>query len=72
MTDLLDFHTAQQIIKSNNPFPLDAPDRMWMVKDGTMAIFAIATTNGSPQGTRRYLYSTASICNKVGVLKRLL
>ncbi len=41
---------------SNTPFPLDAPDTAWGVKYGTMAVFAIATLNGVPQGARRYLF----------------
>lgn len=59
MTYLLDFHTSKQVIKSNNPFPLNAPDTVWMVKGGAMAVFAIATTNGIPQGSRRYLFDVA-------------
>ncbi|OCQ90736.1 NHLP bacteriocin export ABC transporter permease/ATPase subunit [Oscillatoriales cyanobacterium USR001] len=53
------FHTSKQVIKSNSPFPLDAPDTVWMVKDGAIGIFAIATSNGSLQGTRRYLFDLA-------------
>jgi NHLM bacteriocin system ABC transporter ATP-binding protein len=56
MTYLLDFDTSKQVIKSNSPFQLNAPDRLWMVKGGAMAVFAIATINGSQQGSRRYLF----------------
>lgn len=59
MTYLLDSYTSKQVIKSNNPLPLDAPNTVWIVKDGAMAVFAIATTNGSPQGARRYLFDIA-------------
>ncbi|WP_026098457.1 NHLP bacteriocin export ABC transporter permease/ATPase subunit [Kamptonema formosum] len=40
----------------NTPFPLDAPDTVWVVKSGTMAVFAIPTISGAPQGARRYLF----------------
>ncbi|BAY26475.1 ABC transporter-related protein [Calothrix sp. NIES-2100] len=56
MTDLLNFYTDLQVIKSNSPFPLNTSDTVWMLKGGAMAVFAIATTNGSPQGARRYLF----------------
>lgn len=56
MTDLLNFYTDIQVIKSNSPFPLNTHDTAWMLKGGAMAVFAIATTNGSPQGARRYLF----------------
>lgn len=56
MTDLLNFYTDLQVIKSNSPFPLNTRDTVWMLKGGAMAVFAIATTNGSPQGARRYLF----------------
>ncbi len=56
MTDLLNFYTDIQVIKSNSPFPLNTRDTVWMLKGGAMAVFAIATTNGSPQGARRYLF----------------
>lgn len=59
MTYLIDFHTSKQVIKSNSFLPLDAPNTVWMVKDGAMAVFAIASTNGSPQGARRYLFDIA-------------
>jgi len=59
MTYLIDFHASKQVIKSNSLFHLDAPDMVWMVKDGAMAVFAIASTNGSPQGARRYLFDVA-------------
>jgi hypothetical protein len=56
MTHLLDFNTDLQVIKSNSPFQLDTQDTAWIVKEGAMAVFAIATTNGNPQGSRRYLF----------------
>ncbi len=59
MTYLIDFHTSKQVIKSNSFLPLDAPNTVWMVKGGAMAVFAIASTNGSPQGARRYLFDIA-------------
>jgi NHLM bacteriocin system ABC transporter ATP-binding protein len=43
----------------NTPFPLDAPDTVWVVKSGTMAVFAIPTISGVPQGARRYLFDAS-------------
>ncbi|MCU0518168.1 MAG: hypothetical protein MUC60_15155 [Oscillatoria sp. Prado101] len=43
----------------NTPFPLDAPDTVWVVKSGTMAVFAIPTISGAPQGARRYLFDAS-------------
>jgi NHLM bacteriocin system ABC transporter ATP-binding protein len=56
MTHLLNFNTDIQVIKSNSPFSIDTPDTVWMLKAGAMAVFAIAITNGNPQGARRYLF----------------
>ena len=56
MTHLLNFNTGIQVIKSNSPFSIDTPNTVWMLKAGAMAVFAIAITNGNPQGARRYLF----------------
>ena len=56
MANPLNFDSSEFPINSNIPFPLDASDTVWRVKAGAIAVFAIATTNGIPQGARRYLF----------------
>lgn len=68
---MTNFHSSSQAIESNSPFPLDTPDTVWMVKEGAMAVFAIATTNGSPQGARRYLFDVAPPDMLFGMATRL-
>jgi NHLM bacteriocin system ABC transporter ATP-binding protein len=42
-------------IQGNNPLVL-AYSTMWLVKSGTMAVFAVMTVDGVSQGARRYLF----------------
>lgn len=43
--------------KGNEPLLLDNPERIWLVKSGAWALFAINVENGTPKGRRRYLFS---------------
>jgi NHLM bacteriocin system ABC transporter ATP-binding protein len=56
MTNLLNTEPREQIIQGNTPIPLDSPDTIWVVKSGSIAIFAVTTVDGVPQGARRYLF----------------
>ncbi len=43
--------------KSNDPLLLNNPDTIWLVKSGSLALFAINVQNGIPKGKRRYLFT---------------
>lgn len=43
--------------KGNEPLLLDDCQRVWLVKSGAWALFAINVQNGTPKGRRRYLFS---------------
>ncbi|BAZ38790.1 ABC transporter-related protein [Calothrix sp. NIES-4101] len=43
--------------KSNDPLLLDDANHIWLVKSGSLALFAINVQNGVPKGRRRYLFS---------------
>ncbi|MBD2199408.1 MULTISPECIES: NHLP bacteriocin export ABC transporter permease/ATPase subunit [Calothrix] len=45
------------IFKNNDPLLLDNPETIWLVKSGSLAIFAINFQHGIPKGRRRYLFS---------------
>ena len=43
--------------KSNDPLLLNNPETIWLVKSGSLALFAINVQNGIPKGKRRYLFT---------------
>ncbi|MBD2608970.1 NHLP bacteriocin export ABC transporter permease/ATPase subunit [Scytonema hofmannii FACHB-248] len=43
--------------KSNEPLLLDNPETIWLIKSGSLALFAINVQHGVPKGKRRYLFS---------------
>jgi NHLM bacteriocin system ABC transporter ATP-binding protein len=43
--------------KNNDPLLLDNPEIIWLVKSGSLALFAINVQHGIPKGRRRYLFS---------------
>jgi NHLM bacteriocin system ABC transporter ATP-binding protein len=45
------------LFKNNDPLLLDNPETIWLVKSGSLAIFAINVQHGIPKGRRRYLFS---------------
>ncbi|WP_445634099.1 NHLP bacteriocin export ABC transporter permease/ATPase subunit [Nostoc sp. DSM 114161] len=46
--------------KGNQPLLLDDPQTVWIVRSGSMSLFAIAVNNGNPEGKRRYLFNVKS------------
>ncbi|MEH2137632.1 NHLP bacteriocin export ABC transporter permease/ATPase subunit [Nostoc sp.] len=46
--------------KGNEPLLLNDPQTVWVVRSGSMSLFAIAVNNGSPEGKRRYLFNVKS------------
>jgi NHLM bacteriocin system ABC transporter ATP-binding protein len=47
-------------LKDNEPIALDDPNTVWIVKSGSLALFAVPLKNGIPEGTRRYLFTARS------------
>ncbi|MGV0027725.1 NHLP bacteriocin export ABC transporter permease/ATPase subunit [Phormidesmis priestleyi] len=47
-------------LKGNESLILDDPQTMWVVKSGSLALFAIPLKEGIAEGTRRYLFTTRS------------
>lgn len=47
----------QYTVKGNEPILLNDPQTVWLVKSGSMAIFAVAVKNGIAEGSRRYLFT---------------
>lgn len=45
------------LFKNNDPLFLDNPETIWLVKSGSLALFAINVQHGIPKGRRRYLFS---------------
>ncbi|MGJ5673968.1 MAG: NHLP bacteriocin export ABC transporter permease/ATPase subunit [Nostochopsis sp.] len=45
----------EYILKGNQPILLNDPETVWLIKSGSMALFAIAVKDGVPEGSRRYL-----------------
>ncbi|MDZ7961803.1 MAG: NHLP bacteriocin export ABC transporter permease/ATPase subunit [Aulosira sp. DedQUE10] len=43
--------------KSNDPLLLNTPEKVWLVKSGSLALFSINVQHGIPKGRRRYLFS---------------
>jgi NHLM bacteriocin system ABC transporter ATP-binding protein len=47
-------------LKGNESFLLNDPQTVWLVKSGSISLFAIALKNGKPEGKRQYLFSVKS------------
>jgi len=47
-------------IPGNNPLLLSDPGVVWIVRSGSMALFAVAVERGEPAGTRRHLFTVSS------------
>ncbi|AFY34443.1 NHLP bacteriocin export ABC transporter permease/ATPase subunit [Calothrix sp. PCC 7507] len=47
----------QYTVKGNEPILLNDPQTVWLVKSGSMALFAVTVKNGIPEGSRRYLFT---------------
>lgn len=46
--------------KANEPLVLNDPQVVWLVQSGVLALFAVETKNGLPEGGRHYLFSVQS------------
>ncbi|MBP5977241.1 NHLP family bacteriocin export ABC transporter peptidase/permease/ATPase subunit, partial [Brasilonema sp. CT11] len=44
----------------NESLQLNEPETIWLVKSGSLALFAIANNNSIPKDTRRYLFSSTA------------
>jgi NHLM bacteriocin system ABC transporter ATP-binding protein len=44
--------------KGNESIALDDPETIWIVKSGSLALFALPLKDGIAEGTRRYLFTT--------------
>ncbi|GAA6618801.1 NHLP bacteriocin export ABC transporter permease/ATPase subunit [Scytonema sp. NUACC26] len=47
-------------LKGNVSLLLNDPQTVWLVKSGSMSLFAITLNDGKPQGKRQYLFSVKS------------
>ena len=47
-------------LKGNESLILDDPETIWVVKSGSLALFAMPVKEGVAEGTRRYLFTTRS------------
>ncbi|UBF27144.1 NHLP bacteriocin export ABC transporter permease/ATPase subunit [Kovacikia minuta CCNUW1] len=45
-------------LSSNGSIVLNDPHTVWIVKSGALALFAVPLQDGTPEGTRRYLFTT--------------
>jgi hypothetical protein len=43
-------------VRGNLPLLLNQPSLIWTVQSGAIALFAVKTINGTPEGERRYLF----------------
>ena len=56
MLELNRYKITQQV-KGNQPFLLNDPQKVWLVKSGTLALFATKVIDEELRGNRRYLFS---------------
>ncbi|NEO48978.1 MAG: ATP-binding cassette domain-containing protein, partial [Moorea sp. SIO4A3] len=47
----------QLVVKGNRPLVLDDLQKLWLIKSGSIAIFAVERNDGVLEGRRRYLFS---------------
>ncbi|REJ68239.1 MAG: NHLP bacteriocin export ABC transporter permease/ATPase subunit [Planctomycetota bacterium] len=64
MASTSDYPTKLHDVRGNITLLLSDPDVAWKVHAGSVAVFAVRTTNGVPTGARRYLFS----CNEGDLL----
>ncbi|HEY9647244.1 MAG TPA: hypothetical protein V6C88_12780, partial [Chroococcidiopsis sp.] len=51
---------APQSMRSNALLSLDDPHSNWLVRSGSLALFAVQLRQGKAEGERRYLFSVAA------------
>ena len=44
-------------VEGNRPLILDNPEKVWVVQDGRIEIFAVSLSNGEPLGHRNHIYT---------------
>ncbi|OYD90194.1 NHLP bacteriocin export ABC transporter permease/ATPase subunit [Nostoc sp. 'Peltigera membranacea cyanobiont' 213] len=54
--------------KGNEPIILNDPKTIWIVKSGSLAVFAIPMKEGIAEGSRRYLFTTRSRQAMFGII----
>ncbi|NJM71731.1 MAG: NHLP bacteriocin export ABC transporter permease/ATPase subunit [Scytonema sp. RU_4_4] len=59
-TKLRILQEQQYLFKGNEPILLDDPQTVWIVKSGSLALFAINVKHAIVQGSRRYLFSVGA------------
>ncbi len=47
----------QYFVKGNEPILLNDPQTVWVVKSGSLGLFAVKVKDGIPEGVRRYLFT---------------
>ncbi|MBR8838069.1 MAG: NHLP bacteriocin export ABC transporter permease/ATPase subunit [Stigonema ocellatum SAG 48.90 = DSM 106950] len=57
-TDISELPGKLYQVKGNKPILLDNPQTIWVVKSGSVALFAVTVRNGIVEGTRRYLFNS--------------
>ncbi len=60
MLKLLDDQALQSQrfkLKGNQPLLLDDPEAVWLIRTGSLAVFAVALKDGVPDGARQHLFS---------------
>ncbi len=57
-TDISELPGKLYQVKGNEPILLDNPQTIWVVKSGSVALFAVTVRNGIVEGTRRYLFKS--------------
>ncbi|MBD2774061.1 NHLP bacteriocin export ABC transporter permease/ATPase subunit [Iningainema tapete] len=57
-TDISELPGKLYQVKGNEPILLDNPQTIWVVKSGSVALFAVTVRNGIVEGTRRYLFQS--------------
>jgi hypothetical protein len=56
MTTQLRTNSAEKLIEGNKSLSCKTPDSLWLLKSGSMAVFAIETIDGKQRGARRFLF----------------
>ncbi len=48
---------TERIVKGNEPLLLDNPEKIWLVKSGSLVLHSILVENGQIKGNRRFLFN---------------
>ncbi|MEH2263519.1 NHLP bacteriocin export ABC transporter permease/ATPase subunit [Nostoc sp.] len=58
--------------KGNEPIILNDPETIWVVKSGSLAVFAVPMKEGIAEGSRRYLFTTRTRQAMFGIVSNSL